>query len=51
MNIRTKIVLTLAILAVVAFLLACHSTACMSNENLLGWLRGVATPQPCPWLP
>lgn len=43
---RRRIVSTIVIILIAVSLLACYSTACMSNQQILDWMD-TGTPQPC----
>ncbi len=43
---KTKLLLTLAILLVAVVMLACYSTACMTNDELMQWID-TGTPVAC----
>jgi hypothetical protein len=46
-----KLIIIIVVILFAALILACNSTACQSNQNLILWIQGVATAQPCPVLP
>jgi hypothetical protein len=46
MTTKQRILSTLIIVLIAVSLLACYSTACLTNDELLKWLD-TGTPQPC----
>jgi hypothetical protein len=41
-----QLVLTVALVLLLLITMACYSTACMTNKELVNWLD-TGTPQPC----
>lgn len=43
---RRRIALCIVIMLIALSMLACYSTACMTNQQILDWVD-TGTPQPC----